>query len=172
MRSRHGQRAFLGYHDPSSGPLSGHNERDLFPNLAVFGSSVEFDHLPRLCLDLHTVGEGIHRHHGGQDRPCPLARGAAGAGPLLLTGLDVDQRVGGDVHLDDLAILVRDVPGVWDAFDMYHGGAQRLPKGAGHDQQGDGEDDPEQAQRARCKSPYWDRPKKARSAAVPPAAER
>jgi hypothetical protein len=26
--------------------------------------------------------------------------------------------VGGDVHLDDLAILVRDVPGVWDAFDM------------------------------------------------------
>src|SRR4029453_10963395 len=77
-----------------------------------------------------------------------LSRGAAGAGPLLLTGLDVDKRVGGDVHLDDLAILVRDVPGVWDAFDMHHGGAQRLPKGAGHDQHGDGEDDPEQAQSA------------------------
>jgi hypothetical protein len=59
LRSQHGQRACLGYHDPSSGPLSGHNERDLFPNLAVFGSSVEFDHLPRLCLDLHTVGECI-----------------------------------------------------------------------------------------------------------------
>ena len=42
--------------------------------------------------------------------PCPEVPLAAG--PLLLTGLDVDKRVCGDVHLDDLAILVRDVPGV------------------------------------------------------------
>jgi hypothetical protein len=54
----------------------------------------------------------------------------------------------GDVHLDDLAIPVRDVPGVWDAFDMHHGGAQRLPKGAGRDKHGGGAYDPEQGQSA------------------------
>jgi len=31
---------------------------------------------------------------------------------------------------------------------MHHGGAQWLPKGAGRNQHGDGEDDPEQVQRA------------------------
>src|SRR5262245_39801860 len=51
------------------------------------------------------------------------------------------------MHLDNLAILVRDVPNVWDAFDMHHGSAQLLPNGAGHDQHSDGEDEPEQAQR-------------------------
>jgi hypothetical protein len=52
------------------------------------------------------------------------------------------------VHLDDLAVHVRDMPGLCGAFDLHHGGAQRLPKGAGRDKRGDGEDDPEQAQRA------------------------
>jgi hypothetical protein len=50
--------------------------------------------------------------------------------------------------LDALAIPVRHVPGVCGAFDLHHGGAQRLPKGAGCDQHGDSDDDPEQAQRA------------------------
>ena len=128
--------------------LSGDNEGDLFPNLSVFGSGFEFDHLPRLRLHLHAVCERIHRHHRGKHRPRHLSRGAACTGPLLLTGLDVDDRLRGDFHLDYLAMHVRDVPGLFCAFDMHHGCAQRLPKGAGRDKRGDGEDDPEQAQSA------------------------
>src|SRR5215211_2836961 len=131
-----------------SAPLAGKNERNLFPNLAVCGRGVEFDHLPRLRLHLDAVGERIHRHHGGRGRPSHRFRGAAGTGSLLLSRLDVDQRLCGDVHLDDLAILVCDAPGLCCAFDMDHGGAQRLPKDAGRDEHGDGEYDPEQAQRA------------------------
>ena len=50
-------------------PLSRNNERDLFPNLSVFGRGVEFDHLPRLRPHLHAICERIHRHHRGKHRP-------------------------------------------------------------------------------------------------------
>src|SRR5262245_52579606 len=52
------------------------------------------------------------------------------------------------MHLDDLAILVCDAPGVLYAFDMHHGGAQRLAKGAGRNKHGSGEYKAEQAQSA------------------------
>jgi hypothetical protein len=77
--------------------LVGNNERDLVPNLEVFGCGVEFDHLPCLRLDLDAVGERIHRSPSGWDWPAHLARGAAGIGPLLRTRLDVDHRLGGDM---------------------------------------------------------------------------
>jgi hypothetical protein len=66
-----------------------------------------------------------------------------------------------ELSVDDLAMHVRDVPGLFCALDMHHGGAQRLPKGAGRDQRGDGEYDPEQAQSAWTRlarhsvSPLW-----------------
>jgi hypothetical protein len=44
-----------------SAQLAGKNERDLFPNLAVCGRGVEFDHLPCLRPDLDAVGERIGR---------------------------------------------------------------------------------------------------------------
>ena len=113
-----------------SAQLSGDNERDLFPDPWPRAGGFEFDHLPRVRLHLHAAGERIHRHHGGQDRPlaCPEVLLAPAAPPDYL---DIDQRLGGDVHLDDLAILVRDAPGVCDAFDMHHSGAQRVGKGLG-----------------------------------------
>jgi hypothetical protein len=107
-------------------PLSGNTERDLFPNLAVFGRGFEFDYLPCLRLHLHAVGERIHRHHGCQHRPCHLSRGTACTGSLRLTGLDIDERLRGDLHLDYLAIPIRNVPGLFGAFDMHHSCAQRL----------------------------------------------
>ena len=128
--------------------LSGKNERDLFPNLSVFSRGFEFDHLPRFCLHLHAVCQRIRRHHRGQHRPCHWSRSATGTGRRLLTGLDVDDRLRGDFHLDYLAMHVRDVPSLFCAFDLHHGGAQRLPNGAGCEKRGDGEDDPEQAKRA------------------------
>ena len=67
------QRQVLLSHLHHEEPLSGHTERDLFPNLAVFGKGFEFDHLPCLRLHLHAVGERIHRHHGCQHRPCHLS---------------------------------------------------------------------------------------------------
>ena len=84
--------------------------------------------------------------------PLPCAEVPLAPGRPRLTGLDVDQRGCGDVHLDDLAILVRDVPGVWDTFDMHHGGAQWLPKDAGRDQHDDGKYDPS---RRSVPGPDW-----------------
>src|SRR5215211_2920234 len=122
----------------------------------------------KTCLMvLERQGQGSLRVDGGREgqlcqtgksgqRPSQRKRSfssttlAVDGGSLFFARLlrEPHNRLRGDVHLDYLAIPIRNVPGLFGAFDMHHSCAQRLSKGAERDNHGDGEDGPEQAQRA------------------------